>query len=177
MASPLESLSRYYRVFIQTEEKCWTNGGGGTHRKSRSWRGKSFQNILFTKKWNKNMFFLFVDSNHLPSPIDPWMTWLIINSKFCPGIIIKIHRMDGWIEENGYPLLVYLLYYLDFLQQDNCAGSPFVWEDRERETSKELNHQSDAMMLDDGPLDKFLLESKKKMGGVSWTMGTENITR
>lgn len=62
------------------------------------------------------MFFLFVDSNHLPSPIDPWMTWLIINSKFCPGIIIKIHRMDGWIEENGYPLLVYLLYYLDFLQ-------------------------------------------------------------
>lgn len=70
--------------------------------------------------------------------------------------------MDGWIEENGYPLLVYLLYYLDFLQQDNCAGSPFVWEDRERETSKELNHQSDAMMLDDGPLDKFLLESKNK---------------
>ena len=73
---------------------------------------------------------------------------------------------DGWIGENGwYPtniLLVYLLYYLDFLQQDNCAGSPFVWEDRERDKQRVENHQSDAMMLDDGPLDKFLLESKKK---------------
>ena len=87
------------------------------------------------------MFFLFVDSNHLPSPIDPWMTWLIINSK----ILSRNNNQnpsDGWIEENGYPLLVYLLYYLDFLQQDNCAGSPFVWEDRERERDKQRVEES-----------------------------------